>query len=421
MAHRCSTLSLRRIGWLSVVLALMVIAWPAKASTQVSVGTWLGIDEIGRYNAQFAALAEALPGIELDIIRVGAHRDFAGNVLLLAATGSLPDILQIPPEHVAPLVEAGLLTDLQPLMESDPSFDNSRWLPGALDAIHHKGITFGIPLYVVNYTYVYNDEIFNQRGLALPMLDQHLTWEEIRENARKTTVDLDGDGAIDVWGYYQGLDYDRILPLVYQAGGEIFAEEGLLQLSSEAGRRALTWVSDLIHADRYHPPSSVAQSGLIQGTLAAARFGSWQATGLLDSGLSFGVAAGTKDVQTGEVAYVTTFAITRDARDLEAAWEILKWMASGEAQGYVVQRGQVPIRTDLPIRDLVGDDPQAAVLLQGFMNSLAFARSYPYHVYSDYITQTFNNGMWPVFQGEKPAELTLVEVEQRINAFLRQQ
>ncbi|MGI6082405.1 MAG: ABC transporter substrate-binding protein [Limnochordia bacterium] len=395
----------------SVFAVMVILSLTAQGKTMLSVGTWLAPESwSGTYGPQMDLFERTNPDIGLDVMTIASHKEYAAKVAVLAATGSIPDVLQIPPEQVAPLAVGGVLENLDPWIERDKSLDTRAWIPGALNAVRYAGIMFGMPGFVVNYTYAYNKEILAQRGVVPPAADSWVTWNEIRDIARRTTVDADGDGQPEIWGYYHGTPYTQIIPLIYQAGGRMFDKDNLLNIDVPEAYKAMNWLLGLIR-DGLHGGST---SMFLNGKVASIHLGS----GNIGSGIGdtpVGVTSGTQDVTKGEVVYVTSFALTTNAKEKEAAWRYLKYLTSRESQEFVVARGRVPIRRDvtLPL--------ETRELLTGLMNSLGFAEPYPYHVHSDYIQTAFDAGMRPVWQGQAAPETVVPQVQRAINAYISQQ
>lgn len=320
----------------------------------------------------------------------------------------IPDVLQIPPEQVAPMVRGGILTHLDPMFATDKSLDTRAWLPGALAAVRYQGITFGVPGYVVNYTYAYNKDIFARRGLQAPGPDEWVTWDQMRETGKKATSDANGDGQPEVWGFFNGNGYTELLPLIFQAAGHVFDERLRLKIDTPPVYDGVEWLLAL-SKEGIHGGS---RTGFYQGNVATMRLGSWEMENVINAKTPVGVASGMQYRTKGEVAYVTSFAMTTRPKQQNAAWRYLKWLTSKESQSFVAARGRVPMRRDVTL-------PKGRVeVLTGFINSVGTAQSYPYHVHSDYIQRAFNEGMAPVWTFQVTPKAAIPEVQRTINAYL---
>lgn len=403
----------RRLVTLSGFLLLVfVFACAAQAKTTLSVGTWVTLDDWERtYGSQMDLFKRTNLDIELDVMTIAAHTEYAAKIAVLAATGDITDVLQLPSEQVAPLVAGGILENLDPWISRDKSLDTRAWIPGAVNAVRYAGIMFGMPGFVVNYTYAYNKDVLAERGVVPPGADRWVTWDEIRDIGKRTTVDMDGDGEPDIWGYFHGTSYTEMIPLIYQAGWHMFDKDDLLDIDAPPVYKGMNWLLALMR-ERVHGGNRTL---FYQGKVSTMRLGSWEMNNIMNAQTPIGVTSGIQDATKGEVAYVTSFAMTANSRRKDTAWRYLKYLTSRESQDFVAARGRVPIRRD------VAFPLEMKETLTGLMNSLGYAEPYPYHIHSNYIQSAFNAGIAPVWQGRATPEAAVPEVQRTINAYLRQQ
>jgi multiple sugar transport system substrate-binding protein len=378
------------------------------AKTKLTVGTWLAPESFLQQYGEMAVFMEQNPDIELEVINIAAHGEYAAKILVLAATGSIPDVLMVPPEQVAPIVNAGILENLQPWMDNDGTLDTREWLPGAMSAMQFNDITFGMPAFVVNYTYAYNPDILNERGIVPPAADSWVTWNQIRDIGRRSSVDVDGDGEMEVWGFFHGHTYTELLPLLFQAGGFIFDYDMLLNLDQPAMYEGVNWLLDLIDA-KIHGGS---RADFYQSRVATMRLGSFEMTNIFNNQTPVAVTSGIQYKTKGEVSYVTSYTMTKQSQSKDAAWRYLKFLTSREAQQFVVERSRVPMRRDVRMPDT------SRTMLTGLINSLGTAMGYPYHVESNYIQSAVNSGMARVWTREVTPAAAIPEIQRTVNAYL---
>lgn len=403
----------RRSSAFGVVLLLaMAFAVTTQAKTTLSVGTWVTLDSWeDTYGNQMDLFKRTNSDIELDVMTIAGLGEYAAKIAVLAATGDITDVLMIPSEQVAPLVAGGILEDLEPWMAQDKALDTRAWIAGALNAVHYRGIMFAMPGYIVNYTYAYNQDILAQRGVVPPAADKWVTWDEIRDIGKRSTVDTDGDGMPDIWGYYHDTTYTGIIPLIYQSGWHMFDKNNLLDIDAPQAYMGVNWLLGLIK-ERILGGNGTA---FCNGKVATLRLGSALMNNIMSAQTPIGVTSGIQNITKGEVAYVTSYAITASSKRKDAAWRYLKYITSRESQDFVAARGRVPMRRD------VSFPPAMRATLMGLVNSLGYAEPYPYHVHSDYIQNAFNAGIKPVWAGTATPEAAVPEIQRTINAYLRQQ
>lgn len=397
-----------------VIVAILCVLCPrsqgAMAKTTLTVGTFL--DALAweqRHGDQMRAFAQSHPDIELDLIQI-SHGEFAAKILVLAATGDVSDVLQIPPEQVAPIVNAGILENIDPWVAKDRSLDTKPWLAGAWDAVLFQGVRFGVPGYVVNYTYAYNKDILANRGIANPSADEWMSWQRIRDIAKKATA-LRGDGTVETWGYFHDTSYTEIVPLIFQAGGEIFDARQRIALDSPATYEAYDWLMEMVDLQLH----GGSRSAFYQGSVATMRMGSWEMEGVLNAQTPVGVTSGIQHRTKAEVIYATSYAMSARSKNKDAAWRYMKFLTSKEGQDFITAIGRVPMRRDVRVPE------QRRELLMGFMNSLNSARSYPYHVHSNYIQQAFNQSTQAIWNRTATPQSILPDLQRALNAYFAQQ
>lgn len=384
----------------------------ALAKTKVVLGTWFPYaDWDQKYGDKMELFASTHPDIELEMIQISVHGEYAAKLLVLAATGGLPDILMIPPEQVAPLAYAGILEDIQPWLQKDTAFDTRAWIPSVVDAVHFADIMFGVPAFAVNYTYAYNKDILAERGIVPPRIDEWVTWDKIRDIGKRATHDANGDGTPEIWGFYHGHTYTEMLPLLYQNGGRVFDENMLLDIDTPVMYEGINWLLSLIK-DGIHGGNRTL---FYSGNVATQRLGSWEMNNIIKTELPMGVASGIQNRTKGEVMYITSFAMVTTSGNKDAVWSFLKFWTSRENQNLVAKGGLVPMRRDVSFPESLKET------FTGLINSLTVAQSYPYHVHSDHIQRTFNSAMAPVWQLSATPESIIPELQRTLNAYIKQQ
>ena len=398
----------KTIAWFLVVL-LTATSSPAWAADVIQVGTFLVPEQWSQEWASQLDMCRVQANVETEHIIMG-HGTFVEELFLMETTGNAPDVLLIPPERVAPIVDQNLLENLDPWVERT-GLDQSMWLPTALTGTRFQGVLFGFPAYIVNYTYAYNIDILLQRGLAFPAPDEWLTWNQVRDIARKAHLDQDGDGVPEVTGFVNGTVFVQFLPFIRQMGVEIYDQDGFVRLNTPEVHEAVNFFIDM-NQDGIHDGD---RSLFWTGRAATERMGSWEVRNVLANDTPVGTAAGIQNVVKSDVAYPTAWAITRSSDQKDAAWRFLTCLVSREAQNEVVLRGVVPMRRDvnLPL--------ERQEILQGFLNTLEHSGSYPYHVHADYVIAQFDTVMPAVFAGQASANSVLDELERTLNAYIRDQ
>lgn len=129
-----------------------------------------------------------------------------------------------------------------------PDLEND-FYAGALKDVFWQDDFYGIPWRGDIRSTLYRTDVFEEVGIANPPT----TWDETIETAKALTL-RDADGNVTRWGYAfgtSGKPVDWLLPLYWQAGGEMMTEDGLTAtLDNDAMRETLTFMRDMLHVHK---------------------------------------------------------------------------------------------------------------------------------------------------------------------------
>lgn len=132
-----------------------------------------------------------------------------------------------------------------PINEYKDKFDLDAFYPGALTDVMFQGDFYGVPWRGDIRSMLVRTDMFAEAGIAVPT-----TWDETIEAAKALTV-RDDNGNVTRWGYAFGTSskpVDFLLPLYWQAGGEMMSEDGkTASLDNAAMRETLQFMQDMVH------------------------------------------------------------------------------------------------------------------------------------------------------------------------------
>lgn len=133
-----------------------------------------------------------------------------------------------------------------PINEYEDRLNIPSFYPGAMQDATWQGDLYGIPWRGDIRSLLYRTDFAAEAGLdGAPE-----TWDELVEAAKAMTV-RDANGNVTRWGYAFGTTNkitDWMLPLYWQAGGEMMTEDGLTAtIDNDAMRAALTFMHDMVH------------------------------------------------------------------------------------------------------------------------------------------------------------------------------
>lgn len=200
-------------AWLSSASAqTIVLDMPSWQATEPGTSDW--------WNALIEEFEAQHPGVDIEF----SHEPFAGyNDKMIArfAAGNPPDILHLPAANFMIYAQEGWLAPLDDLLASTDSPVLTEWTP-VQGGCQYDGQTMCVIVLGYGYVLGWNEAYFEEAGLPGPPT----TSDELIEYARALTVDKDGDGTIDQYGF--------VFPTVTHAGVETTATSFLFEYGPDA-------------------------------------------------------------------------------------------------------------------------------------------------------------------------------------------
>lgn len=144
---------------------------------------------------QFAAQYKEETGVTVEISYVPWESQRA-TTLSKIASGHTPDILHgNSNQGTAEWVEMGAMSDLSGLISDKMK---EELIPTAFDELGTYAIPF---LQSPEIAIFYRPELFEKAGVTPPAPNEAWTWDEFVEAAKKLTIDENGDGIPEQWGF----------------------------------------------------------------------------------------------------------------------------------------------------------------------------------------------------------------------------
>ena len=179
------------------------------------------------------------------------------KIVLDYATGNAPDILTM---HQTNLIQNQALGILQPIdaIAEEVGFDLADFVESAWDGTMIDGEHYAIPLDMHPLGLFYNTAAYDAAGLD--PTQPPTTGDEFIEFAKQLTIDEDGDGNPEQWGF--GLGYSGGMPfrlwmsLLWQQGGQVLNDDATeAAFNTPEGIAALQFLHDLVYVHEVSPPA----------------------------------------------------------------------------------------------------------------------------------------------------------------------
>ncbi len=298
-------------------------------------------------NAMIKRFEEQNPGITVKYEGMEGEA-YKTKIKTVVSANNLPDVFGYwVGEQFKTLVSSGNVEDLTSIYGEDGQFKDS-FVPGSLEAVSYDGKTYGAPTTITCMAVWYNKAIFEEHGIEVPK-----TYEELKNVINELSdqgVTPIIVGAKDRWpllGWYSYLAqriggvelYNEVC-----SGDKNFTEDAYVQAGEEL--KALAgkgFINGCMSVD-----ATTAEALFAAGKGAILITGSWSIPTFTEnpehakdfSYFPFPVFEGGKEEEAGYLygGVANTMAISKSAKNKEAAIKFLKFMLSEEEQTINVER-----------------------------------------------------------------------------------
>ena len=326
------------------------------------------------------------------------------------ASGKGPDFVVLGPDQVPQYQKTGGLKSVK-----DGIGDQGRFLESAIKAASFESDIYAVPIYHTITTTVYNKKVFADAGVQkLPT-----TWDEVKEAAPKLAAK--GVSIMDYSGSPENTLNLSFYPLLWQAGGSVFAEDGKkVAFNSDQGKSTLQFLVDLqkvkgLPADAATKNNKVEGSGLANGKVAMTYAAVKPDAALMSKAL------GAENVEVGapltgekQVAFGLPGLLARTSisKNDDAANAVAKFFGSDDFQTKLAKEaGYFPALKDVK---LDANDP----LNEPFQKALEFAKSGEVHPQARQVMAALAPQIQAALQGKKSVEQALADAEKECNALI---
>jgi multiple sugar transport system substrate-binding protein len=296
-----------------------------------------------------AAFDAANPGIKVQAQAL-PQKDYWPNLSALAASGSLPDVMMMSSGYIQQWVEAGNLADLT-------SFTTSLNLAGytesAVQVARIKGGLFAVPQSWQGPVLYYNQDAFDAAGLSYPT--SGWTWRDFLAAAHKLTIDKNGDGNPDRWGYSVFGRYAQTDGWVYRNGGRYLNADATALQPNPQAISALSFLTDLVVKEKVAPPPKDMEGVRYQdifplGMAAMWVDGSWSISNnrtVIGNKFRWGIAEiplgpDATPETTRAYAWPDMLAVGATSKNQKIATAFIKHMTDGSRSAKDFRGGKVP-------------------------------------------------------------------------------
>jgi len=351
----------RTLLWSAVIAALLALAAPLGLAAAQPVTVYMiefnRQEEIEWQRAVVEKFNRERSDIQIELVSQ-AGSNLVNKMMTMLAAGEPLDIGYHDPNEINVWGREGIAMDLQPYLEREPADSPLReFFPAAMELHVVHGRRYGIPLDLQTQAWFYSEVALEEAGLGFPGPDW--TWDELAQWGRRLSIDRNGDGTIDRWAmrFPQWLHWISIL---WAYGAEVVDDAKYptrFAGNTDEMQDALQFMRNLVETQVMAPPGviggqtadNIMRQQNIAMAIGNALYMQHAVRAEAETGLRWDVTRLPKG-PTGErpaILNALGWFIFKDARNPDAAWEVIRYFSSHEAMELSVRmRGtMVPHRT----------------------------------------------------------------------------
>ena len=358
--------------------------------------------------------------VRMQIIPWGTYYD---KVTLGLAYGGAPDVFILHCDALPRYADSSSLNCLDDLVARgdlrEDDFASRPW-----HASQWKGKQYAIPLDCHPQGLYYNVDLFKRAGIV----DEHgnakppADLDEFLACAKKLTIDRNGDGAPEQWGFVFTWMRTNYVTFLSQQGGNILSEDcRASNLDSSEAMNALGMMTGFVHKHKIapNPEGQDAWIGFQTGKVAMALEGIYMLSSLEQKkSLNFAGAPCPKfGKQQGAWAssHLMVMPAKLSSRKREAGWVFIKYLSDHSLEW--AKGGQLPVRKSI----LEGDAFKKLTVQCEFSKQLPYVAYLPASVSINQVLPFTDAAVEGALCGIIPARDALAEAHRRTSQVLERE
>jgi multiple sugar transport system substrate-binding protein len=299
--------------------------------------------------------------------------------ILTAVVGNAPpDILSFDPQLTGQFVELGAILPLEKWLDKLPL--KSEISPNLWEQLKLNAHLWSIPLYTSNLGIFYRPKLFQAAGIT----QTPKTWEELRQVAKKLTIDRNRDNRPEQYGILLPLGKEEWavfswFPFLLSAGGEVVTNNRP-NLTNPGAIAALKFWQDLVKdgsAILSAPERGYEEDAFIAGRVAMQITGPW--TYIMKSNVDYQVFPIPASVQHATVTATGNLYLmkTTPARE-QAALKFLEYVLSeGFQTEWSIGTGFLPVNLKSAQSQAYQEFIKQKPVLKVFLDQISVSGSRP--------------------------------------------
>ncbi len=295
---------------------------------------------------------EANPNIEVEQLAT-PWGDLHDKFLTTSAGGVPPDVSAVDNYYLTQFASKGILLALDDRVAGDDSVSGEDYFEAAWNEGAWSGQRWSMPYIGSTRILYFNVDLFEEKGITRPDEQWEAgtwTWEAFLETAQALT-DRSGDAMDAIYGCTADTSmWGALPPWIWGAGGHLLNEDRTECLMNSAESvEAIKFCQDLIHTHGVAPSRATTQDVDLVGTGRIGFWASWR--GAVMRYRSFDYTWEAVPFPMGSEGKLTLYkgnsmVVAKVGENLDAAWELCKYMSSQEADAIWINVGGATPRRD---------------------------------------------------------------------------
>ncbi|PHX57225.1 ABC transporter substrate-binding protein [Tychonema bourrellyi FEM_GT703] len=410
----------KKSGLIAIILSVCLLIFAGcqsainKNDGVIHLTLWQGINPpVNRdvFQKLVAEFNQKNHDIQVESIFVGQQLP---KILTSVVGNSPPDILYFYPQVTGQFVNLDAIVPLEDWLDKLPL--KSELYPQVLDEVKLNGHTWSVPMSTSPIGIFYRPKLFKEAGITeLPK-----TWKELREVAKKLTIDSNADGKPEQYGMLIPFGKGEWtvftwFPFLLSANGEI-VQNNRPNLMNPGAIRAVQFWQDLLKdgsATLSMPERGYEEGDFISGRVAMQITGPW--TYIMKSNVDYGVFPVPVDVRPATVVGTGTLFVMKTTPERQkAALKFLEYVLSKEFQTkWSIGTGFLPINMKSAKSQAYQEFLKQKPVLNVFIEQLSVAGSRPIIAGYSRISENLGRAIEASMLGQ-PVEKSLQEAQDRL-------
>ncbi|GAA4770013.1 extracellular solute-binding protein [Microbacterium gilvum] len=310
--------------------------------------------------------------------------------------------------------EQGAFQSIQAYYDDDSYENTDVFYPQLLDQVNFDGELYGNPMGTTAFAVYYNADLWEAAGLT--DADFPTTIDELIELAKKLTIDENGDGEPEQYGFALPDQDAGVLSTLLHSGGGDFITDGVNHLDSPENVETLEkWQSAFV--DDHISPAGMTSTDAMElfgsGRAALILNGPWEITSAESFGVTPGIFQWPGDWVAGVANYWYATSMNDTDEETAGIYAFFDWWNSHENQVEWTKSYYPPNRTDVTEDEFF--DPIVATL-SGFSDQAHYYATGISTTVTD-ITAETDSMTTQIMQGGDVAQL-LSETSAKVDGYL---